>query len=196
MVLGHDFLDVMAWDIAISAILLAVASLTLSYNSKEGRIDAQAQNTKLGYAVVVGVSGFYLFLSGLAISLVWPFKIASGVYNVLFGGIATLGGLTLIAGSIALSRDVNIKPVTYFSGVVGLYAIVNAYGIMRYSLTSSPLMSTLGYLSFAAPALLAVPATHLEDRRWRILFAIFALLFAAAWLIEAATFTIMHLKPS
>jgi hypothetical protein len=67
--------------------------------------------------------------------------------------------------------------------------------MMRYGLTSSPIVSTLGYLGFAAPAILSVPATHLADKRWRYLFAIFAFLFAAVWLIEAATFTIGHLQP-
>jgi hypothetical protein len=53
----------------------------------------------------------------------------------------------------------------------------------------------LGYLGFAAPAILSVPATHLASKWWRYLFVIFAFLFAAVWLIEAATFTMAHLKP-
>ena len=104
MVLAYDFLDTMAWDVAISAVLLAIGSLTLPYNAKEGRIDDQAKHARLGFAIAGGASGFYLFLSGVAISFLWPFTFAGGVYNVLFGGIATLGGLMVLAGSVALGN--------------------------------------------------------------------------------------------
>jgi uncharacterized membrane protein len=196
MVLSLDFLDSMAWDIVIAAVLLAVGPLRLHYNNKEGRFDAESQNLRLGLAVAVGASGFYLFVAGLAISFLWPYAaLSGGVYDVLFGGIATLGGLLLMAGSIALFRDADLRPIAYFAFVAGLYALVDSYAIMRYSLTSSPIVSALGYIGFAAPAILSVPATHLSDKRWRYLFTIFAFLFAAVWLIEAATFTIAHLQP-
>jgi uncharacterized membrane protein len=102
MVLPLDFLDTMAWDIAISGILLAVGSIELRYNSLTASIEEKDGPLKRGFAVAIGACGFYLFLSGVAISFIWPFAISGGVYNVLFGGIATLGGLVLLAGSLAL----------------------------------------------------------------------------------------------
>jgi uncharacterized membrane protein len=195
LVLAYDFLDTMAWDVAISAVLLAVGSLTLPYNAQEGRIDDKARNMRLGFAITGGASGFYLFLSGVSISLLWPFTLAGGVYNILFGGIATLGGLTVLAGSIALAINVDLRPITYFASVVGIYAIIDAYAIIQHNLTNVPMVSALGYLSFAAPAILSVPVARLGDKRWRILFAVFAFLFATAWLIQAATFTLAHLAP-
>ena len=193
MVLANDFLDVIAWDVVIAAFLLAVGSLTLAYNPKERRVDDQTAKIRLSFAIATGASGFYLFISGLAISLIWPFTISSGVYNVLFGGIATLGGLILLAGSVVLALNVDPRPITYFAAIGGLYALVDAYAILRYRLTSSPVIAALGYLGFAAPALFSVPAAQFADKRWRYLFAIFAFLFVAVWLIEAATFTIDHL---
>jgi len=193
LVLANDFLDVIAWDVVIAAFLLAVGSLTLAYNPKERRVDDQTAKIRLSFAIATGASGFYLFISGLAISLIWPFTISSGVYNVLFGGIATLGGLILLAGSVALALNVDPRPITYFAAIGGLYALVDAYAILRYRLTSSPVIAALGYLGFAAPALFSVPAAQFADKRWRYLFAIFAFLFVAVWLIEAATFTIDHL---
>ena len=183
----------MAWDVAVAAVLLAVGSLTLPYNSKEKRIDDQSTSMRLSFAITTGASGFFLFVSGLAISLIWPFTIANGVYNVLFGGIAIMGGLILLAGSFTLTRNIDLRPVTYFAAIGGLYALVDAYAILQYNLTSSPIVSALGYLGFAAPAILSVPAAQFADKRWRYLFAVFAFLFAAVWLIEAATFTIDHL---
>ena len=145
--------------------------------------------------MAIGACGFYLFLSGVAISFIWPFSISSGVYNVLFGGIATLGGLVLLAGAIALFLNADLRPVTYIAAIAGVYSIVDAYAITSNSLTNSPLLAALGYLSFAAPAFLSVPATHSKNKLWRWLFTIFALVFAAAWLYQAANFTLAHLQP-
>ena len=194
--LSHDFLDVMAWDVVVCAVLLAIGSLRLRYNSKTACFDESDSNLRLGFAIAGIAAGFFLFISGLVIIFFWPFAaLSSGVYNVLFGGIATVGGLLFMAGSVVIATNVDCRPITYFAFVAGLYALVDSYAIMRYGLTSSPIVSTLGYLGFAAPAILSVPATHLADKRWRYLFAIFAVLFAAVWLIGAATFTIAHLQP-
>jgi uncharacterized membrane protein len=196
MVLPIDFLDSMAWDVALSGILLAAAAITLRYEPSTTSIEEKYRSLRMGFGAAVGLCGFYLFLSGIAISIVWPFTISEGVYNVLFGGIATLGGLVLLAGAIALFLNANLKPVSYFAAVAGLYAVVDAYAIVKYSLTSAPILASLAYLSFAAPAFLSVPATHLENKWWKRLFIIFSILFAAAWLYEAADFTLAHLNPS
>ena len=195
MVLPLDFLDTMAWDVAISGILLAVGSIVLRYASLTASVEESNKTLRLGFAVAIGACGFYLFLSGVAISFIWPFSISSGVYNVLFGGIATLGGLVLLAGAIALFLNADLRPVTYIAAIAGVYSIVDAYAITSNSLTNSPLLAALGYLSFAAPAFLSVPATHSKNKLWRWLFTIFALVFAAAWLYQAANFTLAHLQP-
>jgi uncharacterized membrane protein len=196
MVLEFDFLDVMAWDVALTAVLLGIGAVALPCNSQKRQVEDTARDLRISFAIATGSAGFYLFLSGVAISFIWPFALTSGVYNVLFGGMATLGGLVTLAGSVALAKNVDLRPVTYFAAVTGIYAIVDAYGMIKYNLTSSPFLSALGYLSFAAPAILSVPAAHFEDRRWRLVFAVFAFLFAAAWLYQAANFTLAHLNPA
>lgn len=196
MVLPFDFLDTMAWDVAISGVLLAVGSIALRYNPSTASIEEESRQLKLGFAVALGVCGFYLFLSGVAISFIWPFAISGGVYNVLFGGIATLGGLVLLAGALALFLNANLRPVTYLAAIAGLYSIVDAYAIVTNGLTSSPLLAALGYLSFAASALLSVPAVHSKSKLWRWLFTVSAFVFAAAWLYQATNFTLAHLQPS
>ena len=196
MVLPLDFLDTMAWDVALSGILLAAAAITLRYEPSTALIEEKNRSLRQGFGAALGLCGFYLFLSGVTISFVWPFTISGGVYNVLFGGIATLGGLVLLAGAIALFLNANLKPVSYFAAIAGLYAVVDAYAIVTYSLTSAPVLSALGYLSFAAPAFLSVPAAHLKNKWWKRLFIIFLILFAAAWLYEATDFTLAHLNPS
>lgn len=196
MVLPLDFLDTMAWDVAVSGILLAAASIALRYDSLTASIEEKNRQLRLGFAIAIGACGFYLFLSGVAISFIWPFTIADGVYNVLFGGIASLGGLVLLAGALALFLNVSLRPVAYLAAVAGVYSVVDAYAIATNGLTSSPLLAALGYLSFAAPAFLSVPAVHSKSKYWRWLFAVFALVFAAAWLYQATNFTLAHLQTS
>jgi uncharacterized membrane protein len=193
MVVPFDFLDSMAWTVAISGALLGIASLSLPYDSQEAAVDDRARRTRVGFAVAIG--GFYLFISGAVISFMWVFTLANGVYNVLFGGIATLGGLVLLAGSTALFMNANLRPATYFAAVVGIYGVIDVYAIIMNNLTREPILSALAYLSFAAPAFLSVPAIHFKNKRWRIIFAVFAFLFAAIWLFEASSFTLAHLTP-
>jgi uncharacterized membrane protein len=195
MVLAFDFLDSMAWDVALSAVLLAAGALTLRYNSKEGRVEGASEATRMGFAVASGAAGLYLFVSGLAINFMWPLSLNGGIYNVLFGGISALGGLVMLAGAAALGRNLDIRPVTYFAAVVGVYAIIDAGAIFSYGLTKEPLLSALGYLSFAAPAVLSVPLARLDNSKCRFLFAALSTGFAAAWTYQAASFTLAHLKP-
>jgi putative membrane protein len=196
MVVAFDFLDVMAWDVALSAVLLGFGALACPYFAKEGRVDEKSRAVRIGFSLALGGSGFYLFLTGIMISLTWPFDMSGGVYNVLFGGVASLGGLVLMAGAACLGFDVSLRPVSYVAFVAGVYAVVDAFAMFSYGLTSSPLMSGLGYLAFAAPAFLSVPAAHLSGRRWRLIFAVFAFVFAVAWMYMAASFTWAHLKPA
>jgi uncharacterized membrane protein len=196
MVLAFDFLDVMAWDVSLSAFLLFMGAIMLHYKAQLGLVDENDRDMRRGFAIALGAAGSYLFIAGMMISFSWPFALSSGVYNVLFGGIATLGGLVLLTGATTLFLNANLKPVSYFAAVAGLYAFVDAYSILKYSLTTTPLLAALGYMSFAAPALLSVPATHFSNKWWRWLFVLFALLFAIAWLYQAANFTYAHLNPS
>ncbi len=195
MVASYDYLATMAWDVAMSGILLAIAAILLR---QEPTVQAEekTKKTRMGFAVGLSVTGSYLFITGLAISLTWPYPFLGGVYNVLFGGIATIGGLVLLAGSIASFLNADLRPVTYLAVVAGVYSVIDAYAIVYFGLTDAPLLAALGYLSFAAPAFLSVPVAHSENKMWRWLFVIFTLLFAAAWLYQAANFTIAHLQPS
>ena len=94
--IAFDFLDVMAWDVSLSAFLLCMEAIMLHYKVPSGLVDENTGDLRRGFAIAAGAAGFYLFLSGMVISFSWPFALSDGVYNVLFGGIATLGGLLLL----------------------------------------------------------------------------------------------------
>jgi uncharacterized membrane protein len=126
MVMAFDFLDVMAWDVALSGFLLAFGALACPYFGREGRVDEKSRAVRIGFSLALGCAGFYLFLTGIVISFTWPFAMTSGVYNVLFGGVASLGGLVLLAGGACLGLDVSLRPVSYVAFVAGVYAVVDA----------------------------------------------------------------------
>src|SRR4030066_478183 len=195
MALPFDFLDSMAWTVAASAILLGVLAFRLPRKASSESTEEKDRSLRKGLGAAIGASGLYLFITGLAISFMWPFAMSGGAYNILFGGIAALGGFLLLAVSAALLLNAGLSAVSYFAVTVGVYAVVDAFAMMNYKLTSNPLLAALGYLSFAATAFLSVPATHTDNKWLRWAFGIFAFLFAVAWLYQAANFTWGHLKP-
>jgi len=196
MVLAFDYLDSMMWSMAASGIMLGVAALRLPYKASSDSIEEKGKNLSTGLAISIGANGLYLFITGLAHGFQWPYgAISGGVYNVLFGGAAALGGLVLLSISGALFLGRGLQAASYFALVVGLYLIVDAISIFNYRLTSDPTLSTLLYLAPAAALIFSVPTTHTDNKWLRWLFAIFAFLFAVAWLYFGYRVTTGHLKP-
>ncbi len=198
MVLPFDFLDSMAWTVVAAATLIGFAALRLRYKASTDTVDEDNKKLRTGFAGAIGACGVYLFITGLAIGFIWPFGSRTAPYggsyaNVLFGGVATLGGLVLLATAAALYFNAGLSVVSYFAAVAGVYAAVDAYAILSLWVTKQPVVSALGYLSFTAAGFLSVPATHSDNIWLRRLFMIFAFLFALAWLIQAVTFTLGHL---
>ena len=182
------------WSIVATAFLLGVAGLRLPIKAT-GLVDEHGKNVRLGLAIALGATGLYLFIAGLFISVRWPFTLLGGIYNVLFGGSASLAGLVLLSASVALFLNVGLREVSYFAVVLGVYLVVDAVSIIRYGLTSTPPLSTAMYLAAAVAAFLSTPITHTNNKWLRWLFTVAALLFALVWIYEAANTTMSHLLP-
>jgi putative membrane protein len=195
MALPFDFLDSMAWTVVASGVMLAILALRLPYKASSDSVEEKGRNLRIGFAATIGLTGLYLSITGLAISFIWPFASSGGSFNILFGGIAALSGFLLLSLSAALLLNGSLSTVSYFAVVVGLYAAVDAYAMVNYGLGKEPLLAALGYLSFVAVAFLSVPMTHSDNKYVRWIFAIFAFLFAIAWLYQASNFTWEHLAP-
>ncbi len=205
MVAPYDYLDSMAWTVGISAILIGIALLKLRYNPATDSIEDDGKKNRLGFSFALGGAGLYLFITGLAISLTWPLGTGSpwgqqfvaptysgGQFNVLFGGIATLGGLLLVAVAVAMFYNAGFSVISYFAAVAGAYGLVDAAIFLGKNYTKTPWLAALGYIGFAAAAFLTVPATHSTNPNMRKIAAIFAFLFAAVWLIQGLMFTTSH----
>lgn len=200
MVLAFDYLDSMMWSIVASGIILGVAALRLRYKASTDSFDEEQKNLARGLGVALGVNGFYLFITGLSIGFLWPFTTSGGLYNVLFGGVAVLGGLLLLSVASAMFLGHGLQASSYFALVLGLYLIVDAYSILYYStrtvkITRDPTLSAMLYLAPAAALIFSVPATHIDNKWVRRLFAVLAFLFAIGWLYFALNVTFGHLAP-
>lgn len=197
---NFDYLDSMMWSIAASGIILGVAALRLRYKASSDSFDEEQKNLASGFGVALGATGFYLFLTGISISFTWPFAFNGGVYNILFGGASALGGLVLLTVAAAFFLRRGLQACSYFALVLGIYLLVDAITIfnsngLAVKLTSDPIKSTLLYLAPVAPLILSVPATHIQNKWARWVFAIFAFVFAIAWLYFGYSTTPTHLKP-
>ncbi|HKM49868.1 MAG TPA: DUF981 family protein [Candidatus Bathyarchaeia archaeon] len=190
-----DLLDSMMWSIVATGVLLGVGGLRLPYKASSGLVDKDGEDVRIGLAISLGATGFYLFIAGVSISIHWPFVYSGGVYNVLFGGSASIAGLVLLSASAALFLNHGLKVVSYFAAVMGAYLVVDAMSILKYGLTSHPPFTAIFYLATGVAAFLSVPAMN-TDKKWlRWLFAIAAFLFALLWLYNAANATWGNLAP-
>jgi uncharacterized membrane protein len=189
---AFDYLDSMMWSIAASGIILGIAALRLRYKASTDSIDEEQKNIASGLGVALGATGFYLFIASMGINFGWHFSSGS---DILFGGVGALGGLVLMSVAAALFLRRGLQACSYFAAVLGLYLVSDAYSIWTYGLTSDPTKATLVYLAPAAALLLSPFAVHFESRWSRWIWAIFAFLFAGAWLYFAMTTTPAHLHP-
>jgi len=195
MVSAFDYLDSMMYSIAGSGVLLGVALLRLPYKASSDTFEEEGRNLRRGLAATVGLTGLYLFITGVGIGFQWPYATSAGAYNVLFGGSAAIGGLVLLSASAALFLNGGLKAVSYLAAVMGVYMIVDAIAILNYKLTSNPTLSAILYLGVGVAGFASVPATHMDNRALRWLFAILAFLYAIGWLYFAANVTYGHLRP-
>ena len=192
MVVPYDNLDSMMWTVGISAAIIAVLLLKVRYDSKTQTIEDSTVRDRIGYILTLGGGGIYLLVSGLYIYFTWPFT--SGTYNnVLFGGIATMGGLLLLMVTLALYFNGGFKVISYFAVAVGAYSLCDAAAILVNMYGKTPIPSALGYIGLAASTFFVVPVAHSSNKNLRYLAALFAFLFAAVWLFEGFNTTLSHL---
>jgi uncharacterized membrane protein len=144
----------------------------------------------------LGITAFYLFLTGISISFGWHF---SGVYDVLFGGAASLASLVLLAAAISFYTGRGFQAATYFGFVVGLYLLFDAIAVFSTinsttnKLTTDPMKTTLLYLAPAVLLMYSPFAAHIKSKYARWAFGILAFAFAIAWLYFAYSTTLSHL---
>ncbi|KYF80027.1 hypothetical protein BE11_41555 [Sorangium cellulosum] len=142
------------------------------------------------FAAAFGAGGLILAVTGFHLSLTWPIP---AQYNIAFGEPLAYFGTLLVIGSVALSRGVNLGPLSVLGALGGVINLVAAVAIFRYRLTWITMTATS---MFGASGLAAV-LFPLRNRSTLVRLAIAALLLIAGALFAATACTahLHHLAP-
>ncbi len=191
----NDFLDGMMWALSAGGALIGIGALRLHIKQADDAVEEPDRPAAKGYSIMIGLIGIFLFITGLSISLLWPFNFGGGVYNVLFGGPAAVGGLLLIGTAAALILGNGLREISYAAAVTGIYLLVDGVAILKYTLTTAPTEAALLYGGLGVASILSLPAFTLKAKAWKYLFAAVVLVSSIGWLIFAANASLSHLQP-
>jgi len=117
--------------------------------------------------------GAFLFISGLvaiylALNMIttWPIDIPNTplyLYNQQFGEPYLMFGIIATASGYALYHKYDVRPITYFAFVVGIFLLRYGINFLQFGLTRVlPLAATI-YLTAALGALISVFWAHLSE---------------------------------
>ena len=183
----------MIWSIGIASFSIGVLALKTNYNSSNGDIDPNSDHR--GAALLLLIIGVFLFVSGLAIGIMWPFPMSGGVYNVLFSGSSALGGIILIAISLTLLQRGSFKTLSIGAALFGIYLLVVAVAISSYHLTKEPEFSALIFALLGVTAIYSAIPMHVPNKWLLRGFAFLAIITGILWIYFAAQVTLSHAAP-
>ncbi|MEM3670540.1 MAG: DUF981 family protein, partial [Thermoprotei archaeon] len=188
-----DPLAGMLWITGISAVLLAVyfgrhlwpgVTPTSGKNIGEAPVGEQAEKQwNSSFAVVLGALGLVGLVQGLWMMDTWPLV---GSYNILFGEVFTAYSLILLAGAYIVIKGYSLKALSYMAGLVGIWGLVDAYGILSLNMTSEPIIAAGLYAAGGLAGILSVPVVHRPSRASAAALVLFLALFALAALFLGA----------
>ncbi|MGC9190787.1 MAG: DUF981 family protein [Candidatus Micrarchaeia archaeon] len=121
-----DPLTIMLVAVAASAGLIAMYLVKAARGSK----------SFIELAVPSMVIGAFDFVSGFFMSFGWPFPGPMSAYNMLFGDPMLFLGLIMVAGGYMLYKGIDIKVLSYFGFLLGIYLFVESYAMVAFKLES------------------------------------------------------------
>ncbi|MGC8623269.1 MAG: DUF981 family protein [Candidatus Micrarchaeia archaeon] len=131
--------------------------------------------------------GAFDFFSGLFMSFVWPFPGALAAYNMLFGDPMLFLGIIMLAGSYMLYKGIEIKVLSLFGFLLGIYLAVETYAMVALKLeTGNNLLAALGLYGFSTLAAILSPLVYLDAKKNKNAYYLLA-----ALLIIAAFFAML-----
>ena len=89
--------------------------------------------------------GFFDFASGFRMSQFWPFPGPLSAYNMLFGDPLMILGLLLMAGSLMIYKQQNLRSISIPGVMLGIYLFIESAAMVNFKLeTGDELVSALG----------------------------------------------------
>jgi putative membrane protein len=104
-----------------------------------------------------GMVGAIALTTGL--HMIWNWTLPSS-YNVAFGELSVLFGITFLGASLALALNWDLLTVAIYAFFAGIAAIVIGFRIINLSMTKQPLSSGTGFILSGLAGVLAAPALY------------------------------------
>ncbi|MCL5433527.1 MAG: DUF981 family protein [Candidatus Marsarchaeota archaeon] len=150
-----DPLTIMLIAVAASALLIALYFIDIV---KGKRVDD---------LVVPGfVIGLFNFISGFFMSFAWPFPGAMSAYNMLFGDPLLFLGLIMMSAAVMYYKKTDIKILSMFGFLIGIYLLVETYAIAALNLESGiHFLPSFGFYLFSALAAIFSPLIYINPKK-------------------------------
>lgn len=176
-----DYLTLMLINMVAGLVLLA-CYVVVGLNAEDQRKWAP------GFAM----TGFIALVTGLHMAFTWPLP---GSFNIAFGEMAALYGVSFLGIALATSRNWSLLAVGIYSAVAGAAAILVGFRIKAIGLTQQPGLSSIGFiLSGLAGVLLLVSVSQRKQKFFRAVFVAVLLLAAIIWALVGYGALWQHLE--
>lgn len=91
--------------------------------------------------------------------MIWHWMLP-GSYNIAFGELSVLFGITFIGAAFALALDWNLLMVAMYAFFAGIAAIVIGFHIINLGMTKQPALSRAGFILSGLAGVLVAPALY------------------------------------
>ena len=160
-----------------STLLLTIYWLYINFINPDKYGDSLSEvNKGMGYYYLF--IGLYSFITGLWASFTWPLP---DPYNIILSDPWPIFGLAMILLGLLNLYELHLRGVLYGISALSLPVIFDGFAIWNYSLTRSPMLSSLMYISIGISALLS-PLLAFEGSKKIYAWLAIVLLFIAGLL--------------
>ncbi|MBD2465987.1 DUF981 domain-containing protein [Oscillatoria sp. FACHB-1407] len=126
-----------------------------------------------------GMTGAIALTTGL--HMIWHWTLP-GSYNIAFGELSVLFGITFLGASLALALGWSLLTVTIYSFFAGIAAIVIGFRIVNLGMTNQPILSGTGFIISGLAGVLATPALYWKlNSHLRLIGAVILIIAALIW---------------
>ncbi len=133
--------------------------------------------------------GTILSITAINTVINWPLP---GGYNIVFGEPALYFGILLFIGGFAIRRGEDLFPLSLVAMIGGFLNIIISADILMYSMTQSPALAFVGYLTSGIGAVLIPLVAWKKSAGIRRVVAVFLIIAAIVFGFTAVGAYVQH----
>lgn len=170
--------------LSLSLMLVGAGALIVAaYLIYEFKDFGKKKTRKKSFAWPIGIIGGLTLIFTLQIYLSNWAGFPAHQYKEIFGTTLGIYSLLMIAGAFVLYNDLDLKPISYFSAIGGIWMFRAAQAVMEFDLTRAPLKTGAMYIFAGLSGLSILAFSHTSEgsdkRKWAsIIGAIIIVIFA------------------